>query len=162
MTSITTSKNVWDVAETKKSTPKLEEVASRWGLKYIDMYNEWGAHSCSRDFLNSLAVLSRMVTYDQGRQILAECRAARSEVSRRNAKTWAISDVKSAIARAEELSYKRDSGNTPRSRRTASISQHSQVHEAGSGGGNQIKENDDRMQEPPRPPHINKNLSATT
>ena len=145
--SITTSKNVWDIAETKNTTTKLKKVASNWGLEYIDMYKEWGAHSCSRDFLIPLVDLSRMVTYDQGRQILAECRAARIKSRRRNANNWAISDVRSAIVRAEELGYKRDSGSTPRSRRATSISQHSQVYEAGSDGGNQAKENDDRMQE---------------
>ena len=146
--SITTSKNVLDVAETKKTTTKLKKVASKWGLEYINMYNEWGAHSCSRDFLIPLVDLSSMVTYDQGRQILAECRAARIKTRRRNANSWAISDVRSAIVRAEELGYKRVPGGTPRSRRTASISQHSQVHEAGSDGGNEVKENDDRMKEP--------------
>ena len=38
---ITTSKDVWDVAKTKKTTTKLNKVASGWGLEYIDMYNEW-------------------------------------------------------------------------------------------------------------------------
>ena len=150
MTSITTSENVWDVAESKKKTTKLEKVASKWDLEYIDMYNECGALSCSRDFLTYLVDLSHMVTYEQGREILAECRAARSKRSQRNARSWVISDVQSAIARAEELGYKRDSGSTPRLRRTASRSQHSQVHEAGSDGGNQVKENDDRMQELPK------------
>jgi hypothetical protein len=144
MTSITTSENVWDVAESKKTTTKLEKVASKWGLEYINMYNEWGALTCSRDFLIALVELSSMVTYEQGREILAECRAARSKISRRNARSWAISDVQSAIARAKELGYMRDSGSTPR---TASRSQHPQVHEAGSDGGNQVKENDDRIQE---------------
>ena len=37
---ITTSKDVWDVAKTKKTTTKLNKVASGWGLEYIDMYNE--------------------------------------------------------------------------------------------------------------------------
>jgi hypothetical protein len=73
MTSITTSENVWDVAESKKATTKLEKVASKWDLEYIDMYNEWGALSCSRDFLKYLVDLSHMVTYKQGREILAEC-----------------------------------------------------------------------------------------
>ena len=144
---ITTSKDVWDVAKTKKTTTKLNKVASGWGLEYIDMYNEWGAHSCSRDFLSPLVNLSRMVTFKQGQEILAKCKAARSKTSGMIAKSWAISDVQLAIARAEELGYKRDSGSTSRSRQTASISQHSQVHEAGSDGGNQAKKNDDRMQE---------------
>jgi hypothetical protein len=143
---ITTSKDVLNVVKTKKTTTtttKLKKVASEWGLEYIDMYNEWGAHSCSKDFLTPLFDLSRMVTYEIGREILAGCREARSKISTRNAKNWAISDVHLAIARAEELGYKRDSGSTTRSRRTASTSQHSQVHEAGSDGGNQVKENDD-------------------
>jgi hypothetical protein len=148
---ITTSKDVLNVVKTKKTTTtttKLKKVASEWGLEYIDMYNEWGAHSCSKDFLTPLFDLSRMVTYEIGREILAGCREARSKISTRNAKNWAISDVHLAIARAEELGYKRDSGSTTRSRRTASISQHSQVHEAGSDGGNQVKENDDRTLAP--------------
>jgi hypothetical protein len=148
---ITTSKDVLNVVKTKKTTTtttKLKKVASEWGLEYIDMYNEWGAHSCSKDFLTPLFDLSRMVTYEIGREILAGCREARSKISTRNAKNWAISDVHLAIARAEELGYKRDSGSTTRSRRTASTSQHSQVHEAGSDGGNQVKENDDRTLAP--------------
>jgi hypothetical protein len=131
MPPITTSENVWDVAESRKTSTKLKKVASKWGLEYIDMYEEWGEHSCSRDFLTLLFDLSCIVTYEKGREILSECRAARSKTSTRNAKRWAISDVHLAIARAEELGYKRDSGSTPRSRQTESISRHSQVLKMG-------------------------------
>lgn len=162
MPSITTSENVWDVAESRKTANKLEKVASKWGLEYIDMYEEWGEHSCSRDFLTLLFDLSCIVTYEKGREILLKCRAARSNKSTRNAKRWAISDVRLAIARAEELGYKRDSGSTPRSRQTESISRHSQVHEAGNDGGNQVKENDDRTLAPELDETVTQAVSGAT
>lgn len=132
---ITTSERVLRLAESKRTHAKLKIVAEAWELEPIDIYNEWYDKGCSRDFLIRLVELSQLVGVDEGRQILLECKETRIRDTGGSAKVWAITDAKSAVAKAKELSLSHNSDNTPQPRQTVRMARSLHVAGSKSNGG---------------------------
>jgi hypothetical protein len=154
-----TSEEVFRLARSKKTDDRLKKVADAWGLDYIQIYEEWYPLGCSRDFLNQLVELSRLLKgkYTRGRQILVECKTRRTGKAGAIAKNWAIIDAKLAVSEAkkeleaEELSKAKELGlahdfyDTPRPRRTASMAQNSQATGSDSQEGTSAKRKRKRL-----------------
>lgn len=61
MDSVTTSDDVLNLINSKKTVPKLKKIAKAWNLDCIQIYREWYPLGCSRDFLIPLVELSRLI-----------------------------------------------------------------------------------------------------
>jgi hypothetical protein len=119
---VETSAHVLEIAKANKTNPKLKKIAEKWNLNYIDIYNQWYPLGCSRDFLIELVKLSSLVNdYEQGQEILANCKKTRIEETKANARIWLISDARQAVSKAKEQESVHNSDSTSRPRRTASM-----------------------------------------